>query len=1196
MSAPTLLVGLGGTGSRIIQKVYRLTTRRQRENIGFVVFDTDANELREIEEKTPQIKTIQTSTRLSVGEYLNVDTYARDVWFPVNRILTSKALTEGAGQVRAASRLALNTAIQQGRIYPLDLAIEDLYKLRDSQDDQAPRVILAGSLCGGTGSGLILPISLYIRNFLTTRMQQSTAIIRGFFLLPEVFDGVIRTQSERNSLRANAYAAVREINAFLMKADGSLPERYDLHFMAPRAGYDDPEEYTGRPMDFCFLFDAQNLNGMKLNSTEQYVDHAANCIYGMAIAPTSKRSNSSEDNVIRSLTEHAGRNRFAGAGSSMLIYPFESVKRYLALNWARESITDEWLSIDRRFADELRENQRRRKAGYGTVELDIAKKYLEIVDEGHAQQRPFEDAVWNLCRQFDAGGFQVEGNNDESYLSALEGYIMEAVDDQKARYASDYMQQIKAAASNDFSPSSEDLVNAFNNWYDALLAFKAASEKCTQGLARNISYSLFRDLKDYTHTNEPYRIEYWLHESLRQDSFVHPNAVRYFLYSVGRRLNEALADLRPRHQEIREFWKTFDEKTFDIKETRDTTESKEQYYQATGMNGADTNPITRFLHRSDLANAIESLSGRFNTFNSKTVEYWVVNTEYEVYLAALDYVDRLCRAFEELYGVLDRKVPRIEREIAELEHKYAFRQGQTCRYVCADETCLRGLASDITNLEGGIDIPAELARDIFTKCKLFALAEDNKKPPVEAYFSSVFDETLIGFFESSIMSARGADVDMDVISAIAREGQYRDPANVVDERSEELYIASVLESARLLSKPFIESSPGVEDRLVPACAYSTALMEADSPARLDFIKTHLVDRGGTADASIDKNMILFYESVYGLEACELSKFAPAKVSETYSKQTGEYYKAYYELVEEIHPQPQKSKVVSPHIDRWWHLINKLPELNPDSQREQEEAINAAFFWGMVGRFISYEKKDSTHFIYRPETTKLDLGTDDGDDWLVVSNSTYCDHLFEVLDAITIYPRLVRMINGEVEKSVCAEVPMRLPVGETMLFKCLRTFYVDEFSRLGCDESERRFDEARLDQLLAPLVASGIEAYDYERVRSIFDLPILMKWSVPVDRYYEGLLVDLLKAIFIEIKRYIARHCDAKTARDAYGELLRSQFVLFAKNMAAGRGGLEDVFEDSLFLRVCRSVAKELEELDMVGDAEAIVSLVDAIRA
>ena len=313
MNAPTLLVGLGGTGSEIVQRVYESATPKQRQHIGFVIFDTDVNELRAIEEKTPQIRTVQTSTRLTVGEYLDVDRYSRDNWFPVNRILNGKALTEGAGQVRAVSRLAINTAIQQGKMAPLNEAIEDLYKLKGQKTVQAPRVILVGSLCGGTGSGLILPVALYIRNFLTTKLQQSSAIIRGFFLLPEVFEHVIKTQSERNNLRSNAYAAVREIDAFMTKDDGSLSEKYDLHFMAPRAGSAEPEEYTGRPMDFCFLFDAQNLNGMKLNSFEEYKAHAANCIYGMAIAPTSKRSNSSEDNVIREIVFAGGRNRFAGA-------------------------------------------------------------------------------------------------------------------------------------------------------------------------------------------------------------------------------------------------------------------------------------------------------------------------------------------------------------------------------------------------------------------------------------------------------------------------------------------------------------------------------------------------------------------------------------------------------------------------------------------------------------------------------------------------------------------------------------------------------------------------------------------------------------------------------------------------------------------------------------------------------------------
>ena len=73
-----------------------------------------------------------------MGEYLEIDKDSRDTWFPVNRILNGKALTEGAGQVRAVSRLALNTAIQQGRMAPLNEAIEDLYKLNGQSIQQSP--------------------------------------------------------------------------------------------------------------------------------------------------------------------------------------------------------------------------------------------------------------------------------------------------------------------------------------------------------------------------------------------------------------------------------------------------------------------------------------------------------------------------------------------------------------------------------------------------------------------------------------------------------------------------------------------------------------------------------------------------------------------------------------------------------------------------------------------------------------------------------------------------------------------------------------------------------------------------------------------------------------------------------------------------------------------------------------------------
>lgn len=331
MNAPTLIVGLGGTGSKIVLRVSEKVTEEQRKSIGFAVFDTDVNELHQIKEQNAFVKTIQTSTKLSVGEYLDIDTHSRDTWFPVNAILNSKTLTEGAGQVRAVSRLALETAIRAGKMEPLHEAIEDLYKLEGNEYEQALRVIIVSSLAGGTGSGILLPVALYIKNYLATRFRQSANITRGFFLLPEVFYGVIRGQSERNNLKSNAYATLKELDAFLMKGDATLAKRYEdsVKIDFPNVSTNEFEQYNIRPYDFCFLFDAQNADGKKLDAFNQYLDHAANCIYAQSIGPMNKRSNSSEDNTIRKLVEEKGRNRYAGAGTSMLIYPNEDVKNIL---------------------------------------------------------------------------------------------------------------------------------------------------------------------------------------------------------------------------------------------------------------------------------------------------------------------------------------------------------------------------------------------------------------------------------------------------------------------------------------------------------------------------------------------------------------------------------------------------------------------------------------------------------------------------------------------------------------------------------------------------------------------------------------------------------------------------------------------------------------------------------------------------
>lgn len=1230
MSAPTLLVGIGGTGSSIVQRVYELATPEQRKTLGFVIFDTDVNELRMIEENNPQIKTVQTSSRMTVGEYLEIDEYSRNKWFPVNRILNSKALTEGAGQVRAISRLAMNTTIKQGRMYPLDEAIENLYALNGEKTIQAPRIIITGSLCGGTGSGLVLPISLYIRNLMTTKLQQGSAIIRGFFLLPEVYDGVIKTQSERNNLRSNAYAAIRELDAFEMKADGRLPEQYDLHFFAPRAGSKQPEEYNGRPLDYCFLFDAQNINGQKLKSFASYKEHAALCIYGMAVAPTSKRSNSSEDNIIREIVFADGRNRYAGAGTSILRYPTNDIKRYLALCWTKSSISDEWLIVDKKYNELVEENARKRRGGANVGKDDRGEHYIGMIDGDAMERKSYAMAIREEAMQHDENGYAEVGSNWGKYLDELESYIVKRIDGQK-KVIKEVTKKLNTATSG--IDESEDLKEAFRTLHRALLTYQSASIKNVEIVVRNVIYSMFKDEKDYTNSEDSFRMEYWLHRDRKSDTFLHPNSIRYFLYNLINELEVRENKKRKKVDEIEKYWREFDEKTFvyEVGKGKDgeTVVNEEGYYDFHHL-GADSLP-DRTIHMSDIKNTTDELRGKFSAYKSKIDQYWTVYAEAEIFKEASAYVASLCEAFHGFYNVLGKTVGGIDIRINKMKEKYVYRPGEALRYVCADKTCLEGLEKEVVNHSSGFDTPPDLNKQIFNSMKLYALAE--QKPAEESYFMETFNKSIIGFFEDSVMSQYGSVVDMDIISAMEKEAKFTHPDEFLDTAGQQIYAARVIEGMEMLAKPFIESPIGKEPRIIPSCAYSPDLtdpVKADFPGRKQFVDRYLKDAGGETSETIDRNMILFYQAVYDIRANELSKFAPARHEETYSSPDGDYYKAYYELINQINPETGKSKVITPHIDKWWHIIDKLPDLDEKSQMEQEKRIHSAFFWGILAHFITLGKDTQSKNVYKLDQTmfkkaendeitqKLAYDTVQFEDKLIVSNGTPCDHLYEILDSFTIYPALVTAVLGQAKKETDSDLYDKKPLERSYLYDKISRFTVDEFNLAGINDPSY---EATLSKSLGEVISElGDEALietdqktlndisklknDLEKIknnlngtkssdkRSIFELPLLMKASVPAEKYFEKNTKTMLSGMFDVMKRYIQRFVSEKEYPTEYCRLLLNQYYMFLSNII--RQGdtfpVRDLFHDSLFIHICGAVKSEIEELGFRKEASVIENI------
>ena len=188
-------------------------------------------------------------------------------------------MSEGAGQVRAISRLALNATIKNGNIQPLYKAIDDLF-LKDGGDlKQALRVVIVSSAAGGTGSGIAMIVGMLIREYLHKHYREKAAIIRGYLLLPGVMDTVIKTETEKESLRRNGYATIKEINSFMIKSSGFCSvrrdlERYkDLYIDIPTTT-NGVDKLEGLPFDFCFLLDKVGESQESMQTLDQYKEFA----------------------------------------------------------------------------------------------------------------------------------------------------------------------------------------------------------------------------------------------------------------------------------------------------------------------------------------------------------------------------------------------------------------------------------------------------------------------------------------------------------------------------------------------------------------------------------------------------------------------------------------------------------------------------------------------------------------------------------------------------------------------------------------------------------------------------------------------------------------------------------------------------------------------------------------------------------
>ena len=1011
--APTLFIGVGGTGCKIVKKVADLCDPAEKENIDFLCLDTNVNDLSSVANGKSKIYWVQTSNTQTVGSYLDYDDEARKKWFPKNAVMYDKTVSEGAGQVRAISRLALNSTIKTGKIRPLYDSIDDLFRKTGKDMKQAMRVVIASTASGGTGSGILLPLSMFIRDYVKEKYPNTSLIVRALVLLPETLDSVIDSQTERDSQARNAYATIKEINAFMMKGSGfidldeDLKQFSNLHVDVSIAGSDRQKELSLLPMDFCFLMDGQDAEDSTMISIGQYIDQAAQALYEQNIGPMQKKAFSVEDNIIKEMTKpgNYGRNRFGGIGAGVINYPYEKIADYVAYDLAMDSIGGEgdatkWTKYDNA-VKAYKAEQKKRGIPMSTWDSD-GKVYNDTLRNA---KDPFSTDL-NNTYELDSVDARIK-----KYKKSFEDQAYRVVLNDK-RFAGVHDAAKLWETYNSFGEGEEkiaDAVEAVGNYREAVEARSKDGNPIIHGIVSRWVEAVFTNEQPTTAIDDAYSVEALL-KNAQKDIF-HPCAARYVLYRLQEEFEKEVKNNE--QNTAQEAIEGFKNKEYEYKFT------KEKITGVENLSSLEKEP-SFFEKLKGYKKIYEDANQDIPAYFMTLDDYCKKAAKHAAYVKAYEYLRAYIEQFEIFFSTFVYKVKDLTRNKVDLVDELKYKKGDSFVNICATEELLKELSKfSLQKVQKETTmLNSEINGSIFDAVKknaIFKLELDRSGGDFldEDRRVNIFDDILLGYFKKSVRE-KCDDIDKDIIGAIALEQRLKERIRLRNEsggdkqvfekvtnEDAQRHILEVVAMGARIAAPSVQRATNEEPREIKVCAYNKSLLDNRT-----FRVKDLIPNGEPVD-TVSKYQIHFYNALYNLTPNKLKKFAAPFDTETGHKNAGTYHKAYTEYAKLIGPDSTKNAAISTHIDKRWDSIKSMPELDFNYQNLVIKKIHKAFIYGIVHnaiqqRSLSAVANGKKVFLYR--------NSENRDVELVVPNGTMCDEFYEILDALYVNSKVVEDIG------------------------------------------------------------------------------------------------------------------------------------------------------------------------------------------
>lgn len=912
MSTKAIVIGLGGIGSEIVCELERYLEeeKRERGNVRFVVMDTDVNTIARVRRNNFGGRIVTMSDKMTVGEYLADNGKAKE-WFLENGILNWKPVTEGAGQVRAVSRLAFELAVRNGRLQPLYEAIRELHAMSDGGAGSSFRIVIVSTLAGGTGSGVLLPLALYLRKYFFETYKRKDVIIRGMFLMSDCLDRVVEDEGERKSLRGNTYAAIKELDAFMKKADGYLSPKYARVYME-NSGL----KRTDNDMsyNYCYLFGARDGESSELQSFQELKRYVVQCIDAQLLGPMQELNNSIEDNVLKSTMVNAEKmekaefNRYCAAGIRVLKYPYYKILDYLGRQKALEVFSNQWMEADREYWREKEEQRAREQSGFVAKEISRADFYISYVTSGSDRSPVIRQIRSEMYADDGSGAVGIWGN----YLAALEADIRESEEQLRGQW-SDELLVCKGCLDGIEKNKErtreklEQLQEAYANLYETL------NEKVGSAMVGfgQKYFGMARPEENLA----PSHFMYWLRNS---EGLKHLNSVRFFLY-------QALQALQAGYEKAEE---TLRDEEFVLLGTEELEDMIAHIGNFRLVNKFSSNYKTVLRGYKDRVATLES--------------YSVNRMLKRAYTVGLESLKKISDVLEAFYDNFEYNRRMLESAQSVSFDNITKASGRVIQYVKADAEELK-LLSDVVCRDYDRDRRAnhELSDIVFQG--LWKAADCGREEKQER-IDTLFQKDSIDFWKRNLEERYKNELDFPIAEAVLQEGARRRGNN---RRYD--YLRDKLEETWRGTAPFLQinTANGV-GQTKNFCTYNPGLFGEDEQAEI-VLKEKLEQRGGVAGKEVDKYTIIFYRVTYNLRAKDVKEFSLGGLSfESNQKQgfslrmgdgsMGATMRDYYAIV-----GMQRKTKLTPHLDWHWADVLAMPDPNPDYTKYLEKRIYQALY-------------------------------------------------------------------------------------------------------------------------------------------------------------------------------------------------------------------------------------------------------------